>query len=342
MALTLFRRVQLRELRPRAQATPDNTVSIEPGVYSQSTGTGVVRKSSAFNSPTFPAIVTGGNVRYDVLCLDDSGTASIVSGTEVSAPGDPIANAPTMPSDKLALAIVRILETGTVLIDGSDITDIREFLNKGGGGSGTQGWQGAQGFQGWQGWQGWQGVIGVGTDGAQGWQGVAGISPASQWSMVTQPMTVGQTVFTVPFTYTVGNHQLVVMRNGVVQVVGIDYAETTSTSVTLTVGVSATNETLVFAMFGSAVSSGSPQWSMYTQPMTVGQTLFAVPFTYVIGVHQLKVWRNGVYQLVGVDYTETSSTSITVSPAIAVTTEELIVEILGGGGGVSWPTFVGI
>ena len=137
MAVTLYRRVQLRELRPRAQATPDNTVLIEPGLYTSSGGTGFVRKSAAFNSPTFPVISTGGNVRYDLLCIDDAGTASIVSGTEVTAPGDPITNAPAAPTNKLAIGIIRITETGTVLIDGSDITDVREFLGKGGGAVGA-------------------------------------------------------------------------------------------------------------------------------------------------------------------------------------------------------------
>jgi hypothetical protein len=135
MAVTLFRRVQLRELRPRAQDTPNNTVSIEPGTYTKSTGSGFVRIASGISSPTFPSVTSGSNTRYDLLCLDDTGTASIVSGTEVTSPGDPIANAPTVPSNKLALAVVRINETGSVLITGADITDVREFFNKTGSGS---------------------------------------------------------------------------------------------------------------------------------------------------------------------------------------------------------------
>lgn len=138
MALTLYRRVQLRELRPRAQATPDNTVVIEPGVYTKSDGTGFVRKSSAFTSPTFP-VVSSGKTRYDLLCLDDTGTAVIVSGVEVTSPGDPITNAPAAPTDKLSLGIIRIDETSTVAITGADIIDVREFLNKGGSGGGGSG-----------------------------------------------------------------------------------------------------------------------------------------------------------------------------------------------------------
>jgi hypothetical protein len=185
MAVSLLRRVQLRELRPRAQETPDNTVLIEAGIYTKSDGSGVVRKSAAFNSSTFPAIVSGGNVRYDVLSLNDSGTAVRVAGTEVAGPGDPIANAPAFPIDKLVIAIVRITETGAVVIDGSDITDVREFLNKGASGAqGPQGWQGLMGIQGPQGIagvqgnQGWQGGLGpqgnTGVQGNQGNQGTAG------------------------------------------------------------------------------------------------------------------------------------------------------------------------
>ena len=140
MALTLFRRVQLRELRPRAQATPNNTVAIEPGLYTKSGGAGFVRISTAFNSPTFPVVTSGSNTRYDLLCIDDTGAASIVSGTEVTSPGDPIANAPAVPSNKLALGIIRIDETSTVAITGVDITDVREFLNKTGGGTSGPSW----------------------------------------------------------------------------------------------------------------------------------------------------------------------------------------------------------
>lgn len=47
----------------------------------------------------------------------------------------------------------------------------------------------------------------------------------------------GQTVFTVPFTYTMGNKRLQVYINGVKQLLGSSYNETTTTSITFTAAV---------------------------------------------------------------------------------------------------------
>jgi len=53
----------------------------------------------------------------------------------------------------------------------------------------------------------------------------------------TVTATSGQTVFTVPFTYTPGNKRLNVYINGVKQVITSSYAETNTTTVTFTAGV---------------------------------------------------------------------------------------------------------
>jgi hypothetical protein len=52
--------------------------------------------------------------------------------------------------------------------------------------------------------------------------------------------TSGQTVFTVPFTYTVGAKTLDVYINGVRQILSSSYTETTSTSVTFSEAVPVT------------------------------------------------------------------------------------------------------
>jgi hypothetical protein len=52
--------------------------------------------------------------------------------------------------------------------------------------------------------------------------------------------TSGQTVFTVPFTYTVGAKTLNVYINGVRQILSSSYTETTSTSVTFSEAVPVT------------------------------------------------------------------------------------------------------
>ena len=56
----------------------------------------------------------------------------------------------------------------------------------------------------------------------------------------TVTATSGQTVFTVPFTYTVGAKTLDVYINGVRQILNSSYTETTSTSVTFSEAVPVT------------------------------------------------------------------------------------------------------
>ena len=52
---------------------------------------------------------------------------------------------------------------------------------------------------------------------------------------------------------------------------------------------------------------------------TAGQTVFTVPFTYVVGSNRLTVYISGVRQLLGSSYTETSTTQVTFSGAVPVT-----------------------
>jgi hypothetical protein len=54
----------------------------------------------------------------------------------------------------------------------------------------------------------------------------------------TVTATASQTVFTVPFSYTVGSKTLHVYANGLHKVLGSDYTETSNTSITFSSGVS--------------------------------------------------------------------------------------------------------
>jgi hypothetical protein len=56
----------------------------------------------------------------------------------------------------------------------------------------------------------------------------------------TVTATAGQTVFTVPFTYSVGDNTLDVYINGVRQVLNSSYTETSATSITFSEGVPGT------------------------------------------------------------------------------------------------------
>jgi hypothetical protein len=62
-----------------------------------------------------------------------------------------------------------------------------------------------------------------------------GASATRQEGTVTA--TSGQTIFTVPFTYTPGDKRLAVYINGIKQIITSSYAETNSTTVTFTEAV---------------------------------------------------------------------------------------------------------
>ena len=63
-----------------------------------------------------------------------------------------------------------------------------------------------------------------------------------------------------------------------------------------------------------------------TVTATSGQTVFTVPFTYSTGTNDLNVFINGVKQIIGSSYTETSTTSVTFSAAVPV---NAVVEFVG-------------
>lgn len=118
-------------LRPHPESPVANTLRIEFGKYMNSAGSAFINKATAFSSAAFAPIVTPGNVRYDLVAMDNSGNPQITAGTEVAGPGDPFTNAPAPITNRLSVAIVKVDETGTVNIDTADVTDVREYLNKG-------------------------------------------------------------------------------------------------------------------------------------------------------------------------------------------------------------------
>jgi len=108
-----------------------DTIDIKPGVWTVSDRSAIKQLSTRTTSGSFGPVSTSGNVRYDLVSIDDGGNIAIKTGSEVAGPGDPYVNAPSPDGDKLALAIIRVNETGGVQIDAEDITDVREFLNIG-------------------------------------------------------------------------------------------------------------------------------------------------------------------------------------------------------------------
>lgn len=107
-----------------------NSVRINRGRHVNSSGAGIVDRPTVFNSPSFNVTTQPTEERFDLLTIDDSGTPKVYEGAPVPlGTGSPFANAPAIPLDELAIAVIRIQESDTVLIDTDDITDIREFLN---------------------------------------------------------------------------------------------------------------------------------------------------------------------------------------------------------------------
>jgi hypothetical protein len=69
------------------------------------------------------------------------------------------------------------------------------------------------------------------------WDNIAGIPASNQQNY--QTATQGQVAFTVGFTYIAGSNTLNVMVNGSKQIVGVNYTETNSTTVTFANGLNA-------------------------------------------------------------------------------------------------------
>jgi len=122
------------ELRPDPQSALNNTVFVNGGTYVKSDGTDVVTVvDDVASALTFPPVTAPGQERYDLLGLDDTGTAVIVPGVEAASG---LGDAPAYPTDKQIIAEVFIDEPAAVSISQQDIRDVRFFFNLGGGGGG--------------------------------------------------------------------------------------------------------------------------------------------------------------------------------------------------------------
>ena len=73
----------------------------------------------------------------------------------------------------------------------------------------------------------------------------------------------------------------------------------------------------IYGIVGSGQPGGQPSQSGYITA-SQAQTVCAVPFAYPIGVNSLKVYVNGSKQIVSLNYTETTTTSITFTNGLNV------------------------
>lgn len=74
--------------------------------------------------------VTGPNlVRWDLVYIDTSGNVQVIAGTEVADISPEFTNAPSPPAYSFPVAYVKVTESGAVVVDTTDITDIRPNFN---------------------------------------------------------------------------------------------------------------------------------------------------------------------------------------------------------------------
>jgi len=264
-------------LKPTPNSPADNRIRVFNGRYTSSNGRRVVDINDVSGyvlSPVILPVTVGTNVRYDVLSADDTGNIVVTSGVEVIAPGDPFTDAPDIPTDALGVAIVGVTETGTVIIDTSDITDVREIFTKAGAGGG----------------------------------GGAGGSPVVYEEFTA---TEGQTDFTLSggATYTMGTHSLFVFRNGNLQDEGASghYQELTNDTIRFNTGVHAGEKILMVVLnVASTAIEPARHDQVAPDPTYSSLTKFAIPFTWTLDGLSLRVYSGGVLQRPTIDYTEHS------------------------------------
>ncbi len=134
--------------------------------------------------------------------------------------------------------------------------------------------------------------------------------------------TGSTTLFNLPFTYVQDGKSLQVMYNGQVLVSGVDYNETSNTSVTFTSALTA-GYTAQFRYITpqSPSNTSVAQYANFvigtpSGTYTGSTTVYNLPFAYTQNAKSLEVFYDGVQLVPGDDYTETTSTSITTTQAL--------------------------
>ena len=132
-----------------------------------------------------------------------------------------------------------------------------------------------------------------------------------------QTATVGQVLFTLgTFEYIIGTNTLSIFINGVRQIKDA-YTEVSTTQIQFSEGLDG-GDVVEFQYFApSSITEVITNVSVQTQRTvaTEGQTVFTTP-AYNPGVNGLEIFLNGVRLDNGVDYSETSSGSVTLTKGV--------------------------
>jgi len=142
------------------------------------------------------------------------------------------------------------------------------------------------------------------------------------------PLANNQTNVSLPFTYTPGNNEIWVYRNGLMQIVGEDYVESSSNSITLQTP----------AVFGELITVykitylpvGSVDSIIFTREEYNAQSGLAeykVSQDYILGSNELSVFLNGMLLRKSIDYSETDTHTVTFN--IPLQDKDKIVFLVG-------------
>lgn len=158
------------------------------------------------------------------------------------------------------------------------------------------------------------------------WIGSAGSTTVSGFFKWTAVATASQTLFSgITPTYTPGSNNIDVYINGVYQHPGA-YTETSGSSITFSSGLDAGDAVLVNIKAVDALDTLSTVARVERKIATASQTLFTLTtLTYNIGANNLTVYVNGLRMVAGVDYTETSSSSVTFTSGLTLNDEVVFV-----------------
>ena len=146
-------------------------------------------------------------------------------------------------------------------------------------------------------------------------------------SVIPQQFTPidGQTVFTLSaFSYIPNTASLWVFVNGDKQRSGLDFTESSGTSFTLNSPVLAIDVVEVIGfpaatLTVSGLGAGANNFLSENQTATAGQTVFTLSSAaYTPGSNSIVVYMNGLKLRKGTDYTESSTTSITLVSAASL------------------------
>jgi microcystin-dependent protein len=115
----------LQYFEPLAEDPVGNQLALREGwVKNQET---LVYKAAQFSVAFTP--VTAGNVRWDLVYLDPDGSVQTAAGTQVVSGSPEFTGAADPPAYAFPIAYVKIDETGAVLVEDADITDLRPKSN---------------------------------------------------------------------------------------------------------------------------------------------------------------------------------------------------------------------